>query len=152
MKLLLTIVFAGFLGLSASAQDASAPVEPAPVVLDVREAADTTLAEFIWLNRLIVVFADTNRDPAFQKQMELLLERPGELISRDVVVITDTDPAHPTAIRLKLRPRGFGFVLIGKDGGVKLRKPLPWDVREISRSIDKSPLRQQEIRDVDVAG
>ncbi len=152
MKLLLTLVFAGFLGLSASAQDASALVEPAPVVLDVREAADTTLAEFIWLSRLIVVFADTNRDPAFQEQMELLRERPGELIARDVVVITDTDPANPTAIRLKLRPRGFGFVLIDKDGQVNLRKPAPWDVREISRSIDKTPLRQQEIRDVDVAG
>jgi len=95
MKLLLTLVFAGFLGLSAGAQDASALVEPAPVVLDVREAADTTLAEFIWLKRLIVVFADTNRDPAFQEQMELLRERPGELISRDVVVITAGIPRKP---------------------------------------------------------
>ncbi len=152
MKQMLALVFGGFLGLSASAQDASAPVESAPVVLDVRAASDATLAEFIWLNRLIVVFADTNRDPAFQKQMELLLERPAELIARDVVVITDTDPANPSDIRRKLRPRGFGFVLIDKDGGVKLRKPLPWDVREISRSIDKTPLRQQEIREADVAG
>ena len=38
-------------------------------------------------------------------------------------------------------------VLIGKDGTVYLRKPFPWSVREISRSIDKMPLRQQEIRD-----
>ena len=152
MKLLLTLVFAGFLGLSAGAQEAGVPAESAPVVLDVRAARDTTLAEFVWVSRLIVVFADTNRDPAFQEQMELLLERPGELILRDVVVITDTDPANPSAIRLKLRPRGFGFVLIDKDGQVKLRKPLPWDVREISRSIDKTPLRQQEIRDVNVAG
>lgn len=50
-------------------------------------------------------------------------------------------------MRQRLRPRGFMLVLIGKDGGVKLRKPVPWDVREISRSIDKFPLRQQEIRD-----
>ena len=152
MKQLLTLILAGTLGLSANAQDASDPVASAPVVLDVREARDATLAEFVWLNRLIVVFADTNRDPAFQKQMELLLERPGELAARDVVVIIDTDPANPTAIRLKLRPRGFGFVLIDKDGQVKMRKPAPWDVRAISRSIDKTPLRQQEIRDVNVAG
>jgi len=38
-------------------------------------------------------------------------------------------------------------VLIGKDGGVKLRKPFPWSVRELSRSIDKMPMRQQELRD-----
>ena len=44
-------------------------------------------------------------------------------------------------------PRGFMLMLVGKDGQVYLRKPLPWSVREISRSIDKLPQRQQEIRD-----
>ncbi len=39
------------------------------------------------------------------------------------------------------------LVLVGKDGSVYLRKPFPWDVRELSRSIDKMPLRQQEMRD-----
>ncbi|MEM9709036.1 MAG: DUF4174 domain-containing protein [Pseudomonadota bacterium] len=38
------------------------------------------------------------------------------------------------------------LTLIGKDGTVKLRKPRAWDVRELSRSIDKMPLRQDEIR------
>jgi len=50
-------------------------------------------------------------------------------------------------LRTKLRPRGFMLVLIGKDGGVKLRKPLPWDVRELSRTIDTMPMRQREMRD-----
>ena len=49
------------------------------------------------------------------------------------------------AIRAKLRPRGFSLVLIDKDGEAKLRKPLPWDVREITHAIDKFPLRRQEI-------
>ena len=48
---------------------------------------------------------------------------------------------------IELRKRGFMFVLIAKDGTKVLRKPFPWDVREITRSIDKLPLRQQEIRD-----
>ena len=64
-----------------------------------------------------------------------------------MVVITDTDPDAKSALRTKLRPRGFMLVLIGKDGGVKLRKPAPWDVRELTRVIDKTPERQQEVRD-----
>ena len=64
-----------------------------------------------------------------------------------MVVITDTDPAAASSVRTKLRPRGFMVVLIGKDGGVKLRKPLPYSVREISRTIDKMPMRQQEVED-----
>ena len=46
-----------------------------------------------------------------------------------------------------VRPRGFMLVLVGKDGGIKLRKPRPWDVREITRSIDKMTIRQREIRE-----
>ena len=37
--------------------------------------------------------------------------------------------------------------VVGKDGNVALRKPFPWHVREITRSIDKMPMRQREIRD-----
>ena len=69
------------------------------------------------------------------------------LEDRDVGVITDTDPAADSPIRHELRARGFMFVLIAKDGTILLRKPAPWDVREISRSIDKQPLRKQEVRD-----
>jgi len=62
-------------------------------------------------------------------------------------VMVDTDPAAQSLVRTRLRPRGFMMALIGKDGSVALRKPLLWSVRELSRSIDKMPLRQQEIRD-----
>lgn len=112
----------------------------------VFDAADVTLEDFQWIARPLVVFADSTADPRFREQMELLADRPEGLIERDVVVIVDTDRANPSDIRRKLRPRGFQITLIGKDGGVKLRKPFPWDVRELSRQIDKMPLRQQEIR------
>lgn len=111
-----------------------------------------SLDEFLWVARPVVVFADTPNDPRFIQQMELLDARKSELFARDVVVLTDTDPAARSAIRKQLRPRGFSLVLIGKDGQVELRKPAPWDVREISRAIDKMPLRQQEIRDAKRAG
>jgi hypothetical protein len=64
-----------------------------------------------------------------------------------VVVITDTVPEPISDLRRKLRPRGFMLVLMSKEGTVNVRKPFPWDVREISRSIDKMPIRQREIRD-----
>ena len=70
-----------------------------------------------------------------------------DLEERDVVVLTDTDPNSKSELRLKLRPRGFMLAIIGKDGGVKLRKPFPWDVREITRSIDKMPMRKRELRE-----
>ena len=110
-------------------------------------AEEAELASFLWKNRLIVVFADSNADPRFVEQVELLAERSSELAERDVIIVLDTNPAAKSALREKFRPRGFMLMLIGKDGQVYLRKPLPWNVREISRSIDKLPQRQQEVRD-----
>jgi hypothetical protein len=108
---------------------------------------EVTLDDFKWIARPVVIFADTPADPAFSRQIELLNERLEELKIRDVLLITDTDRDEPSDLRRKLRPRGFMLTLIGKDGEVKLRKPFPWDVRELTRSIDKMPLRKQEIRD-----
>lgn len=110
-------------------------------------AEEAELASFLWKNRLIVVFADSNADPRFVEQVELLAERSSDLAERDVIIVLDANPAAKTALREKFRPRGFMLMLIGKDGQVYLRKPLPWNVREISRSIDKLPQRQQEVRD-----
>ncbi len=155
MKRLLVLGLITLMGLPAFAQEADAVPEPEPLpvpMLAVVNAADIELDDFLWLNRLIVVFANSDRDPAFQQQMELLLERPQALLERDVVVIVDTDPSDPSSVRQKLRPRAFSLVFIDKDGVVKLRKPAPWDVREISRSIDKTDIRKQELRDAREAG
>ena len=111
----------------------------------VFDASEVSLDAFKWQARPVVVFADSPLDPAFQTQLENLLDEIEEVVERDVVLITDTAPDAGSDLRTKLRPRGFQFVLIGKDGGVKLRKPFPWDVRELSRTIDKMPMRQREI-------
>lgn len=111
------------------------------------DATSLDIDELIWVARPLVVFADSADDPRFRQQMDMLLERPGELADRDVIILTDTDPSAQSDLRLRLRPRGFSLVIMGKDGQVELRKPIPWTVREISRTINKMPLRQQEVED-----
>ena len=92
-----------------------------------------------------MVFGRGPNDPLFVEQMDLIAARAPELAERDVIVVADTDESTLSDLRRRLRPRSFMLALIGKDGSVAFRKPAPWDVREISRSIDKMPLRQQEI-------
>ncbi|AKS46762.1 protein of unknown function [Octadecabacter temperatus] len=113
----------------------------------VFDATSLDIDTLIWLARPVVVFADSPNDPRFREQMDLLFENADDLAERDVIVLTDTDPSAQSPLRTRLRPRGFGLVIIGKDGEVELRKPSPWGVREITRSIDKMPLRQQEVDD-----
>jgi Domain of unknown function (DUF4174) len=127
--------------------DAPAAAEPAVVDVGPVDAAGHELAEYQWQRRLIVVFADTPRDPSYTHQLDLLADRPDELAARDVLIVTDSDPKAAGPIRIALRPRGFAMVIVDKDSKVLLRKPTPWDIREITRAIDKTPLRQQELRD-----
>lgn len=112
-----------------------------------RPAAEVDLEDFRWTHRPVLVFADSENDPRYAQQMEYLATRADELAQRDVVVLFDHDPATGSDARARMRPRGFMLVLMSKDGEVYLRKPFPWDVREIMRSIDKMPLRQQELRE-----
>lgn len=113
--------------------------------LRIMDAASAEPADFLWNARPVVVFADTPGDPAFVEQVEALRRDARQLVDRDVVVITDSDPSAASIWRQDLRPRGFSLVLIDKDGQVKIRRPSPWDVREIGRAIDRLPLRRQEI-------
>jgi hypothetical protein len=143
MKKLLSLVLAAFIASSAIAQDGDTGPASAAIL-----AADTVnLNDFLWLKRPLVIFADTPADPRYIEQMGYITERLDVLTALDVVVITDTDPDARSSLRKTLRPRGFGLVLIGKDGVIYLRKPAPWQVREIIRTIDKLPMRQQELRE-----
>ena len=142
MKYFAQSVFAILLAATASFANETEVNDDASIL----KGAEINLDDFLWVNRPIVVLADSPDDPRFLEQLRLLEERLPDLKERDVVVITDTDPSQQTDLRQALRPRGFMLVLIGKDGGIKLRKPSPWSVREISRVIDKMPMRRQEIR------
>ena len=134
------IVLSLFLPLAAMAQEG----RRGGIVID---AAGVTLAEFQWIKRPVLVFADSPNDPNFRRQIEMIEADEGQLAEYDVVVIADADPSAHSGLRERFRPRGFGLILLDKDGQVKIRKPLPWHVREIIHAIDKFPLSRQEMLD-----
>lgn len=138
MKTLRSVLLAALLPLSSFAAAQEADFAPVP-------AGEVVLADLLYVKRPIAVFADSPNDPAFIRQMELLARDPAALAARDVIVVVDTDPAAKTEWRQKLRPRGFSMVLLDKDLKPVIRKPLPWEVREIVNAIDKFPLRRQEV-------
>lgn len=164
MKPLYTFGLAALLPFVATAQEASAidpPVQVEEAAIEAvaetpaygpRDAAEVVFADLLYEFRPVVVFADSPNDPNFLRQMELLARDLAALQLRDVVLITDTDPEARGEWRLRLRPRGFSLVLMDKDLRPVIRKPLPWEVREIVAAIDKFPLRRQEMLERNPAG
>jgi Domain of unknown function (DUF4174) len=142
MKTHYVLVLAIFLPIKVMADEAFAP----------QPAATVVFADQLYVTRPLVVFADSPNDPSFVRQMELLALDYADLAERDVILVTDTDPAAKTEWRMKLRPRGFSMVILDKDLKPVIRKPIPWDVREITHAIDKLPLRRQEVLEQNPAG
>ena len=145
MRYVFSFVLASLLALVSPVLAQNSDAEAVPG-LQILQADSIDLNDFLWVARPLIVFADSPADPRFSEQLELIERRPTPLLERDVVVILDSDRSSESALRTQLRPRGFMLVIMGKDGEVELRKPAPWNVREITRTIDKMPLRQQEIR------
>jgi len=143
MKYFLLISMLLFNIAKASASD---EINLSIIDLNSSNNSPITLSDFFGTKRVIIIFSNNSEDPNFTAQLNLLQRRKNNLNERDVVILTDTSPISKSNIRLKLRPQGFVFILIGKDGKIALRKSRPWSVREISRSIDKMPLRKQEIK------
>lgn len=140
----LALALPALLSVSARAEEV---IAFAPVA-----AAEVVEGDLLYVLRPVIVFADSPNDPAFIRQMELLTRSYDEFAARDVILITDTDPANPSALRKKLRPRGFSLVLMDKDWKPSIRKPLPWDGREIVNSIDKMPIARSEALEKNPAG
>ena len=134
--------------IMAALAAAGAPAQQTPAVAVERgrgnAASQPDLADLLWIARPLVVFADSASDPRFAQQMQMLEEGLTELTDRDVVILTDTDPAAEGPLREELRPRGFGLVLIDKDGLVAQRRPAPTTARELINLIDRMPSRRQE--------
>ena len=149
MKFFTILAVAAVLPFTACAEEA-APREFTVGPYSAAEIGD--LDQFLWLRRPVVVFADTPNDPNFRRQMQNIEADLGSLEDRDVVVITDTDPEARTAVRQRLRPRGFSLVLMDKDGEVQRRAPAAWSMREIMHAIDRFPLRREEMLERNPAG
>lgn len=109
-------------------------------------AAADPIAEFKWEARPVIIFADSEKDPRFQRQIASLAARPDEMAERDVVILMDTDPGANSELRRRFRPRDFQILLIGKDGQIKLRRPHPITAEDLNRQIDRMPIRRREMQ------
>jgi hypothetical protein len=125
-----------------------------------RDALSMDLNQFQWKSRLLFIFAPQEGDEVFQALQSEMLTLPDEISERDLVVfkIFETgpsfmetsriDPQTAAAIRTKFAaPLGqFTCILVGKDGGVKLKRHAPVKLEEIFGLIDAMPMRREEMR------
>lgn len=109
--------------------------------------AAANLDAYHWERRPVVLFAPSATDPAYVEQRAMLEAAAAGLSDRDIVVLSDACPAAGGAMRRALDPQGFEVLLIGKDGGVKLRERRPVSAAALFAIIDAMPMRRGEAGD-----
>lgn len=116
-------------------------------------AADKPLAAYKNKNRVLLVFASTDKDPAYVEQVKLWQgEKPG-FDERQLVVVpvlADGKKAAsdlPAAIEKKygIAATAFAVVLLGKDGHDAYRTAKPVKAGALYEVIDAMPMRRAEM-------
>ena len=87
-----------------------------------------------WRSRVVVLSAPSASDARLSHMRRHLAERAEEVAERDIVAVEF------------LRPGNFTVHLVGKDGGVKLRREGPLALDELFAVIDAMPMRREERR------
>ena len=105
----------------------------------------TNLNEYKWHFRPIVIFAPSQDDVNYVQQIKMLEKSKAELAERDIIVLSDTSPAAKGHLRSQLNPKGFELVLVGKDGGMKLRELKPISSEALLPTIDSMPMRKAHL-------
>ncbi len=127
-----------------------------------------TLASLADTNRVLLVFAPSEHDARFQRQLSLLHGHAAEMKERDLVLVanlihagarTDADTMRTLPApylmdreqlvsrhRFRVEQGDFAVVLLGKDGGEKLRSHAPIAMLKLDEMIDAMPGRQEEMK------
>ncbi|UZK69909.1 DUF4174 domain-containing protein [Sphingomonas sp. S1-29] len=114
------------------------------------QAAPASLDSLQWERRVLIVFAPSRDDSDLASQRRLLDKR--AMAERDLHVIEvvgdSVSGVRDDAGRLRQRygvsEREFQAVLLGKDGGLKLRRADPIAMALLSDTIDAMPMRRAE--------
>lgn len=124
-----------------------------------RADVGTMFEDYLWQNRLVLVFSPRADDGRLSRQREYFAETADGLKTRDIVqwefvylesvTVNGTQKVHlstnPFYNEFDMGIRDFAVILIGKDGEIKHRTDKPIASQELFSIIDAMPMRQREI-------
>jgi len=118
------------------------------------------LSDYLWKNRPLLLFAPSPNSPVYRSVPDSLSAHLDQIEDRHMVIIEvfengmiridgKSDCRHTAESfrqRFSAEEGELTAILVGKDGGLKLRQNGRLDLGEILSLIDTMPMRQQEMR------
>ncbi|MEM7027756.1 MAG: DUF4174 domain-containing protein [Pseudomonadota bacterium] len=117
------------------------------------------MTDYIWKNRVLIIFTPDNKHTEYTKQTAILKLNKAGMLERDMVTIiiyADNSVMIDDVTQQQLTPNSFhqyydqsanefSVFLIGKDNGVKLRQNQAVTPSDLFELIDAMPMRQHEM-------
>ena len=122
------------------------------------QAMAAELSDYRWESRPLLLFAPTDSDPRLVETMRRIAASRCDFVDRDIVLgrivtegtstldghVVDPTQAQRLVSEFGIGADSFSVVLIGKDGGEKLRVAGIPDLQAIYAVIDGMPMRARE--------
>jgi hypothetical protein len=122
------------------------------------QAMAAELSDYLWQRRPLLLFAPADSDPRLVETMRRIDASRCDFVDRDIVLgrivtegtstlggqVVDTNQARRLLSEFGIGADSFSVVLIGKDGGEKLRVANVPDLQAIYAVIDGMPMRARE--------
>ncbi|WP_099041546.1 DUF4174 domain-containing protein [Mycobacterium neglectum] len=122
-------------------------------------AAAAELSDYRWERRPLLLFAPTENDPRLVETLSRIEASRCDFVSRDMVLglvvtdgnstldghVIDADESQALTNQYAIGENAFSVLLIGKDGGEKLRVNEVPDLQTIYSVIDGMPMRSREM-------
>ena len=119
---------------------------------------ENPLQKYNWKNRIIIIYSDNSK--LSDQQLLTIQSDSAGFVDRDLLVFQlfknhglgpqgDVIKAEDHSWLLNKyfsKARGFQFLLIGKDGGIKLKSDKPVGNSKLFALIDGMPMRMQEMK------
>ena len=122
-------------------------------------AVAAELSDYRWERRPLLVFAPTTSDPRLVETLSRIEASRCDFVGRDMVIglvvaegnstldghAIDVDASQQLVNQYAIGENAFSVILIGKDGGEKLRVNEVPDLQQIYAVIDGMPMRSREM-------
>lgn len=116
--------------------------------------APTSISAMKWQKRVLVISAPDANDRLLLEQRRIIARWRLGAEERDLAVVEvvgddvvgASDPASLLRLSFRLPTVGFAVVLVGKDGGAKLKENRPISAAFLEATIDAMPMRHGDKR------
>ncbi|MFK8008369.1 MAG: DUF4174 domain-containing protein [Saprospiraceae bacterium] len=119
-----------------------------------------SLSQHVWENRVILIFASDFQNQKLKQQLDFFQKEKKGLADRKLIVyqitpdkikrdgknLVEKSELRNELEKFKIEKNDFTFILIGLDGGKKMRSSEVVSIQKLFSKIDRMPMRQSEIR------